>query len=665
MGSRRWPLSMLLCALLLAGAVVAARAGPAAAATRRSPTLAPANTVVDGPSADITGLNGLAVARDGTGGLVYLKSIAGVAHVFVSGLRAGAFQAPVQVDTGLAGPSSQPVIAATNGGLTLVAFINAGQLYVVQQTNALSPWQAPAALYGSGASNPSLSISTFGKAYLAFTALGSGGHDIHAAYFNQGQWTAVPAPLDANASDDAGTGPGRPQVATAGDGTAIVAWGEHGHVYTRRVLGSAPSIAFQQADPPSFAGFSEVSADQPAVGAGGDSSYAAVAFHEVVTSGGVKQSRVLVNRLHAGQYDGAVAADSPVTPGGEGATSPRVSVTEFGTGWISAQGDQSNNAFLTNLTTNDSVASHEQLNSLPQGAPPDTVPATAGIVSTLLAWQQTGTPEIRVRYAPDGTHLDPDLTVSSPALGAANADLGLFAGGDLAGDAAIAWVQNIGSQSQIVTAQLFQAPKAFAPSTRFGYSTSANPVLSWSAPSELWGPLTYTVKLDGAVVGSSQSPALQTAAPVAQGRHVWQVSAANLAGLTSTDRASVVFVDSLPPQVRPRITGARHVGDLLHIYVRDTDRPPGLPASAGSGVVSLQVKWGDGTKAFIKHAASHAYRRRRTFTVTVIAFDRAGNRTVITKRVKVTPKPKRKHKKGKRRKHTTLRHTIRHAGIGL
>jgi hypothetical protein len=651
---------MLLCALLLAGAVVAALAGPAAAATRRSPTLAPANTVVDGPSADITSLNGLAVARDGTGGLVYLKNVAGVAHVFLSGLRSGAFQAPVQLDTGLVGPSSQPVIAATNGGLTLVAFINAGQLYVAQQANALSAWQAPVALYGSGASNPSLSISTFGKAYLAFTAVGSGGHDIRADYFNQGQWAAVSAPLDANISADAGAGTARPQVATAGDGTAIVAWGENGHIYTRRIRGTAPSIAFQQADPPSFVGFNEVSADQPAVGTGGDSSYAAIAFHEVLASGGVNQSRVLVNRLHAGQYDGAVAADAPVTPGSEGATTPRVAVTEFGTGWISAQGDQSNNAFLTNLTTNDSVASHEQLNSLPEGGAPNAVPATAGIVSTLLAWQQfgtsTGTPEIRVRYAPDGTHLDPDLIVSSPNLGAANADLGLFAGGDLAGDAAVAWVQSNGTQNQIVTAQLFQAPKAFAPSTGFAYSTSANPLLTWSAPSELWGPLTYTVKLDGAVVGSSQTPALRTVAPVTQGRHVWQVAAANLAGLTSTDRASVVFVDSLPPQVRLQITGVRHVGNLLRLRVRATDRPPGLPASAGSGVVSLQVKWGDGSQAFIKHAAGHVYHRRRTYTVTVIAFDRAGNRTVVTNKVKITPK----HKTVKGRKHT-----IRHGGIGV
>ena len=51
--------------------------------------------------------------------------------MFVSQLLGGSFQLPVQVDAGLAGASSQPVIAATNGGLMLVAFINGGTLYAV------------------------------------------------------------------------------------------------------------------------------------------------------------------------------------------------------------------------------------------------------------------------------------------------------------------------------------------------------------------------------------------------------------------------------------------------------------------------------------------------------------------------------------------------------
>ena len=98
-------------AALLAAGAVAVLAGPALA----QPSPAPP-TVIDGPSASITGLGGLSVARDGTGGLVYLKSVAGIPRVFVSALVGGSFQAPVQVDAALAGASSEPVIAAEKIG---------------------------------------------------------------------------------------------------------------------------------------------------------------------------------------------------------------------------------------------------------------------------------------------------------------------------------------------------------------------------------------------------------------------------------------------------------------------------------------------------------------------------------------------------------------------
>ena len=166
---------------------------------------------MDGPSPDIRSLNGLAIARDGGGALVYTKTVGAVAHVFLSRLTAGAFQPPVQVDAGLAGPSSQPVVAAAQNGLVLVAFINGATLYVAQATSATSPLSAPAALF-RGAANPSLAISNFGKAYLAFTATaGAGGGNVRAAYYFQGQWGLESAPLDATASAAAGTGTGRPR----------------------------------------------------------------------------------------------------------------------------------------------------------------------------------------------------------------------------------------------------------------------------------------------------------------------------------------------------------------------------------------------------------------------------------------------------------------------
>ena len=64
-----------------------------------------ARVTIDGPSADIVGLSGISVARDGTGGIVYVKQALGIAHVFVSRLDGGVFQPPEQVDAGLVGDS--------------------------------------------------------------------------------------------------------------------------------------------------------------------------------------------------------------------------------------------------------------------------------------------------------------------------------------------------------------------------------------------------------------------------------------------------------------------------------------------------------------------------------------------------------------------------------
>lgn len=643
------PLVAVLAALLALPAV-------SQAASRRTPTLAPSDTVVDGPSANIVSLDGLAVARDGTGGLVYLKDVGGVAHVFVSLLAGGAFQPPVQVDGGLAGASSQPVIAATNGGLVLVAFINGGVLYAVERAAGQSAWGAPVALF-SGASNPSLSISTYGKAYLAFTAVGQGGHDVRVAYFNLGRWALASSPLDVNPADNAGAGSDRPDVTTSGDGTAIVAWGENGHIFTRRVLGTSPSVEYERADPSSLNGWSEVSAVDPEISSGGDSSYAAVAFDETLSSGGAQQSRVIVNRLQAHIYDGARGADGLTTPGPEGAYQPQVALTEYGAGFVTSARNQTQNVAAMTIGQNANPGGIEQVNSLPQENDPYAIPATAGTISTLIAWQQdpgpAGLPEIYVRYAPNGSALNPEEVVSSPALGPTDAARGLFAGGDLAGDAAIAWVQGTGSQTRIVAGQLFQGPGSFTPLFLHQYSTSADPILSWSPASELWGAPQYLVKVGGVPVAGTTATQVRLPVALSQGRHSWQVTAVNRAGLTSIARVATVFVDSLPPKVSVHFSGRRQVGSRVRIKVNYTDVYDHVRRSQASGTKSVQVSWGDGSHAKIKlggHTASHVYKRRRTYKVTVEVADKAGNLTVKTSRLKITrkvvdPKPPRRHKR--------------------
>ncbi len=631
-------------------------AGPAGAARSRAPALAPDDSVIDGPSPDIRLLDGMSIARDGGGALVYTKTVGAVAHVFLSRLSAGAFQAPVQVDAGLTGPSSQPVVAASQSGLVLVAFINSGTLYVAQALSATSPLSAPAALF-TGAANPSISVSNFGKAYLAFTATaGAGGGDVRAAYYFQGQWGLESTPLDAAAGDASGVGTGRPDVAAAGDGVGIVAWGEAGHIDTRRVIGTAPSAVVEQADPATYGGWSETSASRPSIASGGDSTYAVVAFQASLANGSATQSRVLMNRLHGSAFEGVSAVDGATTGGPEGADQPQAAVTEYGTGFVTSETSQSHMLYATALGGSESRGPTGRVDSLPNSGAPDAVPANAGLISTLIAWQQSpgiaGPAEIRLRYASDGADLLPEQVISTPALGATDADLGLAAAGDVAGDAAAAWVQGSGASTSIVAAQLFQAPGGFVPSNSFRYVTTASPLLAWSTSAELWGAPTYALRIDGTQVGQTTTTQMVAPAPLANGRHTYQLSSVNLAGVTTNSPAATVFVDTVPPRATWKLSGTSIVNTREQLRVDYLDpAPAGLPQSAASGVSTVYVNWGDHSprSRIRRTTASHVYTRIRTYTITITLADRAGNHTVIVHKLKVKAKPKpKKHKKRKR-----------------
>jgi hypothetical protein len=635
-GASRWALA----GAILAPLTLAAMPGMAQA---QAPTPA-LPTVLDGPSANIVGLSGMSLARDGTGGVAYLKDVGGTQHVFVSRLT-GRFRAPEQLDAGLPGPSSQPVIAAGNGGLLLAAFINGGELYVVDRLSAGAGYSAPIPL-AAGASNPAIAITNLGKAYLAFTVAGAGGHDVRCAYYNQGNWALEAAPLDAVPADDAGTGAGRPAVAAAGDGVGIVAWGEAGHVFTRRVWATAPSVVFEQADPASLSGWNEVSSSDPVLATGGDSSYVAVAFREVVSSGGQQQSRVLVRRLRASAYEGVAQADGLSTPGAEGADRPEIEVGEYGQGFVTSERATSHQLIATQLGNNDSPGAVSQLDSLPNSSEPLAAPTWAGYHSALIAWQENpsvGSPQIRARFF-DGTSFGPEQVLSSPGTGPTDAADGLDAAGDIAADAAVAWVQGGAGSRSIVVAQLYQPPGSFQALKAFRYTRTTKPTLSWTPAREFWGPVRYLVAAGGTRVGQTTGTALRipSVLPLGQGGHSWQVTAVNPAGLTKSDRAATVFVDTIAPKVGARLSGRRTVGSRLLIRVRSTDAV-GIPRAEASGIKEILVKWGDGTSNRIQKRQSHTYSAARRYKISVIVTDRAGNRTTVVLKIRIT-RPSRRAK---------------------
>jgi hypothetical protein len=609
----------------------------ASGASAAQPVLQP-SAVLDGPSTDVGTLGGLSMASDGTGGLVYLKQVAGVEHVFVSSLASGAFGKPQQVDPALAAASSQPVIGASSNGLLLVAFVNGGQLYVVTRPSSTAPYGSPQPLAG-GASNPSIAVSVNGKGYLAFTVDGSGGHDVRCAYYHAGQWALEPSPLDAAPADDAGAGVGRPRVAAAGDGEGIVVWGEAGHVYSRRVWATSPSVVFEQADVPSFAGGNEVAAGLPAIAAGDDSSFAGVALQEQFAGSAGVQSRVLMRRLRGSLYESAVAADglAPATP--DGAANPQVVETGVDSGLLTSGRSSSNQVFVAQLGqfgNAGAISGAQRVDTLPNASPPYAVPATTGSYSGLVAWQHdpgTGPTDIRARFY-SGSSSGPDMAVSSPTMGPTNAASGLAAGGDIAGDLAVAWVQGSGASSAIVAAQLYAPPGGFGLASTPKYVRQAMPSFRWSPSQERWGPVRYTVRLDGVQAAQTVATSWRPGLPLAEGPHILQVVAVNQADLTAFARAVGIWVDTVAPRAQFTLGGVARARSIVRIRVRSTDAAPST-GRPGSGVASVIVKWGDGATARLGQFASHAYARQGKYRVTVIVTDRAGNAERLSREIRI------------------------------
>ncbi len=601
------------------------------------PAVAPPHAIA-GPAGAVGSLSGLSIARDGTGGIVYLAGAAGAQHVYVSRLISGVFQAPVRVDTGLAGASSQPVIAAGNSGLLLVGFINGGDLYAVQAPSTTSGWQAPLELH-AGAENPSISMSHYSKAYLAFTASAGSGSDVDVEYFDNGLWQPATAPLNVTPEDDAGTGSGRPAVATAGDGIGIVAWGENGHVYARRVMYTSPSVDDEQLDPSTFDGATEVGADTPAISVGGDSSYPDIAYDETLSSGAGTWHRVLMTRLISEDVGSTVAVDglNSSTPGSAG--SPAVAMGEYGTGFVVA-GDQSTDQLIgTPLADNGAPGSPAQVSQGTSTTPLVGVPGFAGIYTTFIAWEQSATagqPQVMLRWGAGGTTLGAPMVLSAAGAQVQPAD-GLGAAGDNYGDAAVAWIQGESGSATLEVSQLYQAPAAPNPTKKHSYSRTARPRLSWSAAGDRWGPVSYQVTLSGAVIGQTTSTSLQVPSSLTDGPHVWKVTAVNPAGQSTTGRKATVFVDTVPPRLRISLSGRTRVKRELTLRVHAVDRPADQPGAKASGLASVRISWGDGAvvEATDIKRAHHIYSHAGSFRIRVKATDKAGNSATVNRTVRI------------------------------
>jgi hypothetical protein len=574
-----------------------------------------AGTPVDGPSADIQALGSLDVARDGTGALAYVKRVAGIDHVFVSRLADGAFQPPEQVDAGLAGAGAQPVVAASDGGRLVVAFVSGGTLFATVRP-AGAPGYAALQPIAEAGSNPDVEMSINGVAYLTWSSNG----DVQAARLerNLTAFTIVPGPLDIDPAAPAGTGTGRPKVTVAADGVATVVWGEGGHAYARRIFELRLSAAPQDLG---------LGADEPDISSEDDSSFAWAVFRQ----GG----QAIASRLVGSTFDAPVAIENA-----EGADAPRVAINGRGVGYAGV-GATSFNAYGAVLK-DDVFNLGEPIGAGGPGGVPVPVPAVAESGDGLVAYQQAdaaGARTVHARpydYVPASravTPPGPDATLSDPALGPTDAVRGLEAAADRAGDIAVAFVQGDGAGRQIVAASYDRAPGAFRASTTTKWRKFARPPVKWATAFELWGPITYRVEIDGQAVGTTTSTGLTVPTVVADGLHRWRVVAVDIRGQSTATPSRNLRVDATAPKVTFKVSGSRKRGKQVKVAVQATDAT-GTAAQA-SGLNLVHISFGDGSRIVTGVKAIHRYGHSGKVTVRVSASDKAGNTVVLKRRITI------------------------------
>jgi hypothetical protein len=622
-------MSRRVLAALLPGLLALALAPAAGAVTF-------AGQVIDGPDAALTSAGSLGVARDGTGALAYAKS----GRVYVAALSGGTWSSPVAIDGGVPSNAADVHVSAADGGAVVVAWTAGGRVWTSYRAPFAPAFGTPQAVYSGTADNLSIDLSVNLKAFLAFHA----GGDVRVARLYNGSWTLLSQALDAS-SADAGAGTGRPDVAVASDGTAIVVWGEGGTVFARRVRGTDVSTVVVQASLPSLGGQAAAGADLPVVDTGDDDSFAVVAFRQSFRQDVSTVPHVIARRLRGSAFDDPIAVDDLGVPTSVSGGSPAVSMAGNNHGYVVAS--RSDGQVWTSLV--DAPADIQQPSRADLATGGASPPATVAVAEHTWAYvvsRRSG----RVVIRPQKTNSDKsygfEQVVSGDELGSVDATAGLRAAADDPGDLVVAFVQGSGSDRRLVVGGVDFPPSRPTELGPLKWLRTDRPRLVWTASNERWGAR-YAVSVDGVSVGTTSSDAFRVPADVADGVHRYQVTVSDLRGQSATSRVGTFKVDTRAPKARLALGGSRVRGGLVRARARGSDGPRsdsgggGAPTSTratGSGVRSMRINWGDGSRTVTVREGRrprHRYRKAGRYKVALTVRDLAGNHTRKVKRVRI------------------------------
>jgi hypothetical protein len=619
---------------------------------------------LDGPSEEITGFGGVAMAEDGTGGVVYLKRVQGVAHVFVARFVGGSWLPPVRVDTEQPFAASWPRIGAANGGQLVVVWATAFATENERPVDELlsstlgqgSSTFGPTILIdpdirdGTGTS-PDLAMSPNGQAVVVYRVV----HDlreretlgipllrptdviedVRLARYNGERWSKLGrlnrnpgASMRPPGEDNA------PRAAIGPTGNGVVVWQEPdldgvARIWARRFFGSTVNYVLPVSAATLGGAPIGIDADAPSVGLS-RIGQAEVAYRQRGGPGSpLPGPRIFLNTLPDGesadgsQFQGAVVVDpaAPSAPG-TGLGPPSVSID-----------DNQNLRLLYDAAGQPRVVQGTDLGlsrvlSLGPSFAGSELPSASvmnpagGGISAWPSADSHGRPALAVRE--DFSQGAVQTALAASSAGGEIGELAVARSG--LGDGLVAFRQGALGAAAITVVRATAPPVQFILSVPRGWTKPAGAVVSWQEASSANGPIAYRVILDGNAV-PTPAGAFSLRLPrrgLGQGRHIVQVLATDSLGQSTLTSRSALNVDGQPPSVA--VAAARH-GRAVKIGVRD--------GGCGVRARTVSVNFGDGQRASGRTRFTHHYRHPGVFTVVVRAADKLGNRTLIRRLVSV------------------------------
>jgi hypothetical protein len=642
-----------MIAIALAGSILVL------APTFARAVILPAQTI-DGPGESIVGFGGVAMAEDGTGGVVYLKRVEGVPHVFVSRYVGGHWLPPLRVDGEEPFAASWPRIGAAEGGELIVVWATPfatreGKLVYELLGAELGPGgerfgQAtivdPSIEEATGTS-PDLEVSSTGQADVVYRVVkpnsttvpllrpGDVVEQVRLAHFNGRRWLNLgQINRDSGVSMRSPTAANAPQVAIGPTGNGVVVWQEPeiegvAHIWARRIFGASVNYVM----PVSASTFNGVTipddADAPSI-AFTRLGQAEVAYRQTAGPGSpLPGPRIYLNILPDGEsesgaeFKGAAIVDNAVS-GGKSATlgPPSIDINEKrfvrllydsdGTPQVIEGTDRGLSGALTlgPPFAGSETSSVSVMN--PEG----------GGVSAWPSADAQGDPEVAVREDfPDGA-----VQTALVSGGAGGEVVELAVGRSGLGDGLVAFRQGQFGNAAIVAAQVTAPPVAALLTVPSDWIKPSRAVISWQPAVSADGPLTYNLVLDGHRVQTQAGVFKLRINPLGlgSGRHQVQVLATDRDGASTLSAPSELLIDGTAPTVK--ITRSR---GGTGVTVDVVDRYSGVDASA------IRVSFGDGGSARGHARLSHRYAHAGIYRVLVRVRDKIGNSGIIREWVSV------------------------------